>query len=82
MGFIYLGRLRALFIFLNGRYLLSRIDGEDAALGPVIDGRYGPGDADAQEHIDRVTSSHVPDAGVGVLIVNRRYFASERVCNR
>lgn len=49
-------------------------------IGPV-DGGDGPSDADTQEDVDGVTSRHVTDRRVGVLILSGRHFTGEHVCS-
>ena len=58
----------------------ARLDDEPVALGRVVYGRDRPRDADAEEHVDRVAAGDVADRRVGVLVVDRRHLARERVC--
>lgn len=45
-----------------------------------VDGRHRPGHADPQEDVDRVASRHVPDGGVRVGVLDRRYLTGKCVC--
>lgn len=46
----------------------------------VVDGRHGPGEADAEEDVDSVAARHVAHRGVRVLILDSSHFTGERVC--
>lgn len=60
-------------------FLLSDWHDEGFAVIGSVDGGDGPGDADAQEDVDGITSRHVADRRVGVLILSGRHFAGEHV---
>ena len=61
--------------------LLSDWDDECLAVIGPVDGGDGPSDADTQEDVDGVTSRHVTDRRVGVLILSGRHFTGEHVCS-
>lgn len=48
----------------------------------MVNGCDAPRDADPQEDVHRVTSGHVPDARIGVLVLAGGHLARERVCNK
>ena len=48
----------------------------------MVDSSNAPRDADTQEDINRVTSGHITNAGVGVLVLAGGHFTRERVCNK
>lgn len=56
-------------------------DGHDELLAVprLVDGSHGPGDADSEEDVDGVTSRHVADRSVGVLILSGGHFAGEHI---
>ena len=57
----------------------SRVHAELLAVDGVVDGGDGPGHADTQEHVDGVTSCHVADGGVSVLVLDGRHLTGKGV---
>ena len=57
----------------------ARHHDELGAIVRVIDGGGEPGQADAQKDVDRIRAGHVAHRAVGVLVLNGRHFACERV---
>lgn len=62
------------------RILLSNWHDECFSMPSPVDGSDGPGDTDAQEDVDGVTSRHVADRRVGVLILGSSHFTGKHVC--
>lgn len=57
----------------------ARFHPEDLSFGFPVYRCHGPGQADAQEHVDRVASCHVPDGSVCVLVLGGGHFAGKGV---
>jgi hypothetical protein len=55
----------------------ARDHNELGAVPGVVEGGRHPGEADAQEHVDRIRAGHVADRAVGVLVVYGSHFASK-----
>lgn len=64
----------------DGEGQRTRVHPELLAFGGVVDGGDGPGHADAQEDVDGVTSCHVADGGVSVLVLDGRHLTGKGVC--
>ena len=60
-------------------YLLARFDKERFAVASTVNGGDTPRDADSQEDVYRVTSSHIAHTRVGILVLTGGHFARERV---
>ncbi|KAF3845289.1 hypothetical protein F7725_008452 [Dissostichus mawsoni] len=60
----------------------SGLHHERLPLHVPVDGRHRPGQADAQEHVDGVATGHVPDGGVGVRVLHRRYLTGKAEVRR
>lgn len=60
-------------------YLLARFDEERLAVASTINGGDTPRDADPQEDVHRVTSSHIAHTRVGILVLASGHLARERV---
>lgn len=63
----------------DGESQRSRVHPEHLVSGVVVNGGDGPGHADAQEHVDGITSRHVADGGVGILVLGGRHLAGEGI---
>ena len=66
----------------RNRYWLARLHFKLIAVQGVVNGCDAPCNADPQEDVHRVTSGHVPNASVGVLVLAGGHLARERVCNK
>jgi len=60
----------------------SRIHPELSALCVVVNGSDGPGYTNPQEDIDGVTSCHVADGGVCILVLDSCHFTGEGIWTR
>lgn len=63
----------------DGEGQCARVHPELLALGVVVNGSDGPGHADSQEHVDSVTSRHIADGGVSVLVLDGCHLTRKRV---
>lgn len=52
---------------------------EDTVIESVIYGGNGPGNSNAEEHIDGIAACDVAYWGVGVLVVDSGYFTCESI---
>lgn len=62
-------------------YLLARFDKKRFAVASTVNGGDAPRDADSQEDVYRVTSSHIAHTCISILVLASGHFARERVWN-
>lgn len=55
---------------------------ELSSMESMVDGSYTPRDANSQEDVYRVTSGHVADTCVRILVLAGSHFARKRVWNK
>lgn len=63
----------------DGEGQRSGLDAELLTVDLVEHGRDGPGNADSQKHVHRVTARHVPNRRVSVLVLNRSNLTRKRI---
>ena len=63
----------------DGEGQRSRVDPELLALRVVVDGSDGPGHANTKEDVHSITSCHIADGGVSVLVLDGSHLTGKGV---